>query len=95
MQVESAFLWGISPRFTDYLVIFQSEEPLVHCKFDALKTVVLTMLGSFLKLAHSMAHMCRIDLKEEDRYLSLESIEISVKAKLKVCQKYAGVFHPV
>lgn len=42
-----------------------------------------------------MADMCRIDLKKEDRYLSLESIEIGVKAKLKVCQKYPGVFHPL
>ena len=89
MQVEIEFLLGIAPIFTDYFAIFQSEQPLVHCMSDALKSVVLTILGRFLKpdllKGISIADMCRTDLEKEDNYLS----------QLKVCQKYPGVFHPL
>ena len=99
MQAAIEFLSGIAPIFTDYLVIFQSDEPLVHCMFDALKTMVLTILGRFLQpdllKGIPMAVLCRIDLEKEDNYLLLESIDIDVKSKLKVCQKYPGVFHPL
>ena len=87
MQAAIEFLSGIAPIFTDYLVIFQSDEPLVHCMFDALKTMVLTILGRFLQpdllKDIPMAVLCRIDLEKEDNYLLLESIDIDVKAKLK------------
>ena len=76
MQVEIEFLLAVAPIFTGYLIIFQSEEPLVHCMFDSLKTDLLKGI--------SVADMCRIDLESNDNYLPLEFIDISGKAQLKV-----------
>lgn len=86
MEIE--FLLGVAPVLTDYLVIFQSEEPLIHCMFDSLKTMLLKILGRFIKPDRlkgiTAADMVKIELEKEDDYLPLESMDIGAKTKCMV-----------
>ena len=91
MQVEIEFLIGIAPIFTEYLTVFQSEGPLIHCMYDEMKTMFLTILSRFMTPASMkdklMGDLLKLNLECADYHLPLESIEIGVKAKEKVCSQ--------
>ena len=100
MQVDIEYLWSVVLVFSGYLAMFQSEEPLILCTCDALKTVVLTIFGHFLRpdllRGISMNYMCMIDLEKEDNYLPQESIDISIKAKQGISRNEVKFFfHPL
>ena len=96
MKVDIEYLLSVGLLLTGYHAMFQSEELLILCTCDALKTVVLTILGHFLKLdllkCIFMADMCMIDLKKEGNYLSQESIDITVKPKKGISKKVIQFF---
>ena len=86
---------AVAHLITQYLSLFQSEKPLIHCTFDTLKAIELTILVHFLKpdllKGMSMASMCMIDLKKENNYLALWSIDTGQVISSKEKQ---GLFHP-
>ena len=96
MKVDIEYLLSVGLLFTGYHAMFQSEELLILCTCDALKTVVLTILGDFLKpdllKCIFTADMCMIDLKKEGNYLSQESIDITVKPKKGISKKVIQFF---
>ena len=49
MQVDIEYLLIVALVFTGYLIMSESEDLLIHCLYDALKAMLLTILEQFLK----------------------------------------------
>ena len=78
MEIE--FL-GVALVFTNYLLIFQSEKPMVHYMLESLRTMALTIFAHFLKPEKlkgiSLADICKLELLgNDDNYIYLWSLLI-------------------
>lgn len=49
LMLQMSFLTSIAPLFTDFLLIFQGEGPLIHVLYHELENMVSKLLSRFLK----------------------------------------------
>lgn len=70
---EMLFLKSVLPIFTKFTRLFQAEAPLIHILYDELSTLILTLLGRFLKeeilVGKSGAQLYEIDFRSSENRL--------------------------
>jgi len=47
--IELHFLKSVMPIFHSFLELFQTEGPLVHCLYDEISRLIITMMGRYVK----------------------------------------------
>ena len=61
------FLQNVADVFTQFLVIFQAETPMIHILYDEMINFVKTMMGRFLK-----EECCRNTKEEEVKFIEVD-----------------------
>ena len=93
LMLQMSFLTSIAPLFTDFLLIFQGEGPLIHVLYHELENMVSKLLSRFLKpevVADKKGEdLLEIVVEDANNQLPLEKINVGpeVQKYLKKCNK--------
>ena len=83
--VQMAFVIDVASPFTKFLLLFQSEEPLVHILFNEMKALLLTMMKRFLKAEVvdklSGRELLSVDVKEKENQLEEGKMVVGAKTE--------------
>ena len=93
VKLQMCYLIEVAPVFTDFLLIFQGEGPLIHMLYYRLQKMLQTLMLRFLK-ADVVTNkdgktLMTVDVRKAENQLDLEKMNVGVEVTklLKKCRK--------